>query len=259
MRGEGLSDAVCDVDPHMPDQPVRKCIPLDNSSEANFTSSVINKFIKRSYEILKEQKENIIREENGKFPANSILLRGAGQFRKIPSFKERYDFDACCIAGGGLYKGVASLLGMDIIDVEGATALPDSNVYNKFKRAIEMVNDKYTFVFVHVKATDSLGEDGNYLGKKEFIEKIDAAFGEFFKKDEDTLLVATADHSTPCHFKAHSADPVPVMFHGKGVRVDDVSAFDERSCTRGGLGIIEGKDLLPRIQNLFGKLHLYGA
>jgi len=76
---------------------------------------------------------------------------------------------------------------------------------------------------------------------------------------KDTLLVVTADHSTPCELKQHSADPVPIMFHGAGVRVDDVDAFGERACAKGGMGHIEGKDIMPQIQNLMGRLHLIGA
>jgi 2,3-bisphosphoglycerate-independent phosphoglycerate mutase len=147
---------------------------------------------------------------------------------------------------------------MDILDVPGATALPDTDIEAKFKRAVKSL-DKYNFIFVHVKAADSLGEDGNFNGKRDFIERIDQAVPHLFNLPADTLLIWTADHTTPCEMKAHSADPVPVLFHGQGVRVDNVKAFSERACTSGGLGFMVGLDLMPQMENLLGTLHLVGA
>jgi 2,3-bisphosphoglycerate-independent phosphoglycerate mutase len=258
MKGNGLSSAVSDVDPHIADCKAQKCIPTNNSVEAKFTATLLNKFLKKSHEILSNHPLNAQLIANGNLPANYILLRGAGKYIKIPSFFEKYKLNACCIAGGGLYKGIASFLAMDIIEVEGATALPDSNIKNKFSMAMEKLKD-YDFVFVHVKATDSLGEDGNFEGKKIFIEKADLAFSVFDNIDEETLLVVTADHSTPCELKSHSADSVPIMFYGKGVRIDNVDSFNERSCAAGGLGIVLGNEIMPQIQNIMGKLHLFGA
>jgi len=258
MRGKGLSSAVTDADPHEVGQAVRTVEPTDDSPEAKRTAELLNKFIAKSHEILKEQKFNKERENQGKLPGNCLLVRGAGQYRSFPSFKERYGFSACCIAGGGLYKGIGAFLGMEIIEVPGATALPDSDVEAKFKTALKQL-DSHDFIFIHVKAADSLGEDGNFEEKKEFIEKSDNAMGVFDGLPKDTLLVVTADHSTPCELKQHSADPVPIMFHGAGVRVDDVDAFGERACAKGGMGHIEGKDIMPQIQNLMGRLHLIGA
>jgi len=258
MRGKGLSSAVTDADPHEVGQAVRTVEPTDDSPEAKRTAELLNKFIAKSHEILKEQKFNKERENQGKLPGNCLLVRGAGQYRSFPSFKERYGFSACCIAGGGLYKGIGAFLGMEIIEVPGATALPDSDVEAKFKTALKQL-DSHDFIFIHVKAADSLGEDGNFEEKKKFIEKSDNVMDVFDGLLKDTLLVVTADHSTPCELKQHSADPVPIMFHGAGVRVDDVDAFGERACAKGGMGHIEGKDIMPQIQNLMGRLHLIGA
>jgi len=258
MRGNGLSSAISDVDPHIADSKVKICVPTDNTEEAKFTAEVLNIFLAKSFEILSELEINKKLKQEGKLQANYILVRGAGMYKQIPSFKEKFDLKGCCIAGGGLYKGVAAFLGMDVLSVEGATALPDTNVKNKFALAVEKTKE-YDFVFVHVKATDSLGEDGNYEGKKQFIEKIDLAFSEFEKIDEETLLVVTADHSTPCEMKSHSADPVPIMFYGKGIRTDSVSEFNERACSQGGFHVLQGKDVMPEILNLMRKLHLFGA
>ncbi len=258
FRGKGLSANITDADPHEEGKPVMEVKAKDNSAEAKFTASVINKFMKKAYEILNSLETNKKRAENNEFPANFLLLRGAGQYPTMPTFEEKYGLKACCIAGGGLYKGIGAFLGMDLINVEGATALPDSNVRNKFVKAKEMLN-KYDFVFTHVKATDSLAEDGNFEGKKVFLDKCNDAIEELLNLPEDVLLVITADHSTPCELKAHSADPVPVMFCSPHVRIDNVSRFSEREFANGGLGRMVGADIMPEVMNLMGKLHLIGA
>lgn len=258
FRGKGLSANVTDADPHAEGFPVAQVEPGDDTEEAAFTASVINKFMRKSYEILNAMETNRKRTEEGQLPANFLLLRGAGMYPTMPTFEEKYGLKACCIAGGGLYKGIGAFLGMDLIDVDGATALPDSNVRNKFvaaKKALE----KYDFVFTHVKATDSLAEDGNYMGKKEFIETCDLAAEELLNLPENVMLVVTADHSTACELKAHSADPVPIMFCTEHVRVDDVKAFNERAFVKGGMGRMIGSDIMPEVMNIMGKLHLIGA
>lgn len=258
FRGKGLSANITDADPHAEGLPVWEVKPKDDTKEAAFTASVINKFMRKSYEILDAMEQNKSRKDKGEFPANFLLLRGAGIYPTMPTFEEKYGLKAACIAGGGLYKGIGAFLGMDLINVEGATALPDSNVQAKFvaaKKALE----EYDFVFTHVKATDSLAEDGNFNGKKEFIEKCDVAMKELLDLPDNVMLVITADHSTACELKAHTAEPVPVLFCSSHVRVDDVAEFSERACALGGLGRMEGKDIMPAIMNIMGKLHLIGA
>ncbi len=258
LRGKGLSAAVSDADPHEEGKPVMTIHPLDNSKAAAFTAEVLNKFLRKSYEILDKLETNRLKSVAGQFPANFLLLRGAGIYPSIPKFNEKYELESCCIAGGGLYKGIGAFLGMDLIHIDGATALPDTDVEAKFKKAIEML-DAYNFVFVHVKAADSLAEDGDSEGKKSFIEKADKAAALFTNLPDDVLLVITADHSTVCELKSHSADPVPVLFCNPSARIDIVSEIGERAFANGGLGFVEGKDIMPQIMNLMGKLHLIGA
>lgn len=258
LRGKGLSAAISDADPHEEGKPVMTIKPLDDSKEAAFTAVVLNKFLRKSYEILDSLAANKERTASGLAAANFLLLRGAGVYPSMPKFNEKYELKSCCIAGGGLYKGIGAFLGMDLIDVEGATALPDTDIEAKFKAALNAL-DAYDFIFVHVKAADSLAEDGNFAGKKEFIEKADKAISLLADLPDDVLLVVTADHSTACELKAHSADPVPVLFCNPSVRIDDVSVFSEKAAANGGYGIAEGKDIMPQVMNLMGKLHLIGA
>jgi 2,3-bisphosphoglycerate-independent phosphoglycerate mutase len=146
---------------------------------------------------------------------------------------------------------------MDVIQVDGVNGLPDTNIEAKIIAAKDSLK-KYDFVFVHIKAADSLGEDGDYIGKSAFIEKIDVAVKDLVDM-KDVVLLITGDHSTPCAMKRHSADPVPVVIRGPGVRKDNVVSFGERACVSGGLGHILGADLMPEISNLVGLSKLIGA
>lgn len=258
MRGEGLSAAVTDADPHKAAGRARPVGPRDATPAARRTANVLNGFIDRASAILREHPLNVERRRDGRAEANYLLLRGAGHYRQVPSFRERYGLSACCIAGGGMYKGIGRYLGMAVLEVPGATGLPETDLQAKFRAALGSL-DTSQFVFVHVKATDSFGEDGDFMGKKAFIETIDRAAHLFASLPADTLFVMTGDHSTPCALREHSADPVPIMVRGSGVRVDDVAAFGERACARGGLGTISGADVMPHALNLMGRLPLTGA
>ena len=258
LRGKGLSSAIIDADPHREGKSIIKVVPTDGTPEAKFTAEVLNKFLSKAHEILKNHKLNKDRIAQGKLAANHLLVRGAGQYKAMPKFKEKYGLSACCIAGGGLYKGVGAFLGMEIIDIAGATAMPDTDIKAKFSAALEKLKT-YDFVFVHVKATDTLAHDGNFEGKKEFIEKADDAMKLWFDLPKNTLLIVTGDHSTACEFKDHVAEPIPIMFYGASVRVDDVMEFNERACAKGGLGFMTGMDIMPEVMNLLGRAHLIGA
>ncbi|VVB53669.1 2,3-bisphosphoglycerate-independent phosphoglycerate mutase 1 [uncultured archaeon] len=258
MHGPGLSAAITDPDPHEVGLRVVESSATDGSPEAKKTARILNAFLLKCHQVLKDIPENKKRVAEGKPPVNFVLVRGAGVVTKIPPFQERYHMKAACVAGAGLYKGVAKAVGFDILDCEGATGKPDTNVRNKFLRAKKAFEEGYEYVFVHVKAADNLAEDGNFEGKKAFIEKIDAASDVLLSMD-DTVIALTGDHSTSCTLKAHTGDPVPIFMWGPGVRPDGVQEFGERPCMTGGLGHIKGSKVLQEILNLLGKQHLVGA
>ncbi|HIH16839.1 MAG TPA: 2,3-bisphosphoglycerate-independent phosphoglycerate mutase [Candidatus Diapherotrites archaeon] len=257
MRGKGLSSQVSEADPHVADAKVAAVKALDGSREAAFTAQVLNAFMEKSHAVLKAHPLNLERVKGRKLPANFLLLRGAGMVPRLPSFQEKWGLKGAGIAGGGLYKGIIRLLDMELIAVKGATGLPDTDVKAKFAAAREALKT-HDFVFVHVKATDIFGEDGNWKAKKEFIEKVDKGLAEVMGLKE-VFIAITADHSTACCFKAHTADPVPLVIRGNGVRVDDVKSYGERACAKGGLGRITGLQLLPLLVDLMGRARLYGA
>ncbi len=244
LHGKELSANISDADPHESGQKVLEVKPLDNSTEAKKTAEVLNAFLKKSHKILQKHTLNKKRKAQGLPLANYLLCRGAGFVRKIPNFEERYGLKAACIAGAALYKGVASMIGMQILKVNGATGIINTDVRAKFVAAKKALK-KFDFVFVHVKPTDSLGEDGNCKGKKEFIEKIDAAAKELLGI-KNTVIAITADHSTPCEQKKHSADPVPLMVFGTGNN-DGLQKFGESECKKGSLGHLLGNDLMPKL------------
>jgi 2,3-bisphosphoglycerate-independent phosphoglycerate mutase len=258
MRGKNLSSAVSDVDPHKTMSKPLKSIAEERSMEARRTAAAINKFVNKAHSILRIHPFNKERVARGKNPANYILLRGAGQVKRIPSFEKMWGFKACCIAGAALYKGVAAFVGMDVLEVKGATGDKHTNIKAKLKAALNALSQDYDFAFVHVKACDNFGHDGDAKGKKRFIEKIDKACS-MLKKADGVLTVVTADHSTPCSLKDHSGDPVPLLMHGEGVRKDSVNQFGERPCMQGGLHRIKGVELMQEIINVLGKNELVGA
>jgi len=257
LHGGNLDGRISDTDPHKNNIKILKSYPLVKNDYAKHTAQIINQFIIKSYKILSTHRFNKKRVAEGNLPANILLLRGAGKLPKLPSFKEKYGLRAACIAGAGLYKGIGRLLGMDVIKVPQATGKPDSNIKAKMKTALEVLRT-YDFTFVHIKGADVLAEDGNYLGKKKFIEKIDLALAPLINR-EDLLIVVTADHTTSSILKIHTADPVPVLIAGKNLHTDNVSIFGERSAAGGKLGHIIGGHLMPIIIDFIGRAPLTGA
>ena len=148
-------------------------------------------------------------------------------------------------------------LGLEHVPVEGITGSQDSNIAGKIAAAQTELRTK-DFVLVNIKGADESGHDGLAVQKRNFIEKIDSEL-EPLLAQKDCIIVICADHSTPCTIKDHSADPVPVIIRGDGVRMDDVVRFDEYSCAKGGLYRIRGCDLMPIALDLINKAHKFGA
>ena len=251
MRNKNLSSYISDGDPYYGKlgKKAKKIVALDKSRKSKFTAQVLNKFLERAHEILKEHPLNKKREKAGLFVANYILTRGASSLYKIPSFKKRYKLKSCCVAGKILYKQIAEILGMKLVKVKGANGLVSTNLKGKVsasKRALK----NYDFVFLHIKATDSLAEDGNFLGKRNFIEKIDKNIKPLLAL-KDTLIIVTADHSTCSLLKRHCRELIPLLIFG--AERDSVSKFSEKACKRGTLGKIKQTHLVAKILRMIKK------
>lgn len=245
LRGKNLSSNISDGDPHYGKlgEGLREIEPLDETEEAKFTAGVLNKFLEQSHQILKEHSFNKERQEKGLLSANYILTRGVSSFVEMPSFKKRYGLKAACIAGRNLYKQIGESLGMKLIKVEGADGSVSTNLDGKVSAAKNHLK-KYDFIFLHIKAADSLAEDGNCLGKKEFIEKIDKSLEPLLDL-KDVLIAVTADHSTCCGLKRHCDELIPILVYGAGS--DGLSKFSEKECRNGTLGQFSQLDLMKKI------------
>jgi 2,3-bisphosphoglycerate-independent phosphoglycerate mutase len=237
IRGDGLGDRVNDTDPQAIGVPP---LPAKGEDEAaQRTAAVVNQFVAEAVRVLADEA-----------PTNGVTLRGFATYPKIATFPEVYGLRAAAIAVYPMYKGLARLVGMDILDA-GQTL--QSQI-----ATLAQVWNAYDFFFLHYKYTDSSGEDGNFPAKVQMIEKLDAAIPEILQLKPDVLIV-TGDHSTPSKLKSHSWHPVPTLLVADTCRPDEVTQFNEKACLRGGLGQFPAKHLMLLAMAHAQRLGKYGA
>ncbi len=258
LRGPDLSADISDIDPHETGKRILTCNP--HSPEAEKTARIVNEFVKRSHELLKDLEVNKKRVERGLPPANVILLRGAGKHEDVPTVKKRYGIKSAVIAGGALYIGTAKYVGMDHIMVEGQTGTIETNFDGIAEKTIECIKSGYDYVFVHIKAPDNASHDGNAAEKVLAIEKSDVMIGKILDEVGDKLVVlVTADHCTPVSVGEHTCDPVPVVLYCDFIRPDRVNRFSEFDMANGSLHMIRGLDVMPLLLGHAGHIEKYGA
>ena len=254
LRGKGLSHEITNTDPAHPKEGElvsnwknkKYLLSKPLSKDSKKTAEIINEFTEKAIKVLSENPINKKRE----YPANIVLVRGPGYYCPIAPMKERFGIKAGCIAGAALYKGCACYVGMDIINVKGATGDEYTDLKAKIAATIKALK-KYDLVFLHIKATDVFGHDSNCKKKAEFIEKVDKAIKPFLKLKK-TPIIITGDHSTPCTVGEHTSDPVPVLIYADEIPNDKIKIFNEKNCAKGGLGLIYGKHIMPIITYLLG-------
>ena len=257
LRGRGLSPKVSDTDPHEVGAKVLDSEPLEAAAKP--TAKAVNAFTKQAYKLLKGHPVNRARVAKGEPPANIVVLRGAGIYPSLVPITERMHLTAAGIAGVALIRGMFRTVGIDPIDVPGATGGLDTDMIAKADAALEALKT-YDLVVLHVKATDLCGHDGKASEKIRVIERMDAMMGHLKSKlSSDVVVAITADHSTPVAVKDHSGDPVPLTIFGEGVRVDGVLNFDERSVAAGALGRIRGQDVMNLLLDISNRATKYGA
>jgi len=258
LRGPGLSPHVSDTDPGKVGQPLLKAKPL--TGEALKTAEVVNEVTAEIRRKLKGHPLNRERAKRKLLPANAVVFRGAGVLPEIESFTGRFKVKAAFIAVTSLIRGVCLAAGMKNIPVKGATGTTKTNLYGKAEGLVKALKT-YDFCFLHVKGTDNASHDGNLEEKIAMIERLDEMIGYLLDNLnlEETYLAVTADHATPVTVGNHTGDPVPLTILGPEVLSDGVKAFSERSCARGGLGRIRGKDVINILMNYLGKVKKLGA
>ena len=252
LKGKGLSAAVSSNDPKKTGVLPQTIVPEDDTKEAAFTAEVCNEFSRQAAEILKNHPVNLERKARGEFPANIVLIRGAGEMGVYETFEEKHELSGSVVAAAALIGGIGSSVGLERIPV-----LPTTSLAEQVKLVCSELERK-DFVLFNIKTTDEYGHDGKAVEKTKCLEEIDAAILPFFEIPE-LMIAICGDHSTPCTIKDHSADPVPLIIHGDGTRIDTVTRYDEISCAAGGLCRICGGSLMPILRDLVDKTHKYGA
>jgi len=245
QKGEKLSANISDGDPKETGKKALKIKSLDNSAAGRYTAEVLNEFLSKAGIVLKNHRLNKERAEKGLPPANFLLVRGAGQMGRTLSFNRKYGL-AAGYAASGLYRGIARALGMKEIKIKGASGFADSNLEAKFSAAKKAL-EKFTFVFLHIKAADNLAEDGNFSGKKSFLEKVDGEMKQVMGL-KSVFLALSGDHSTCSLLKRHCNLPFPVLFYGPNVVKKGVARkFSEKNCKKGELGTISQLSLMKHL------------
>ncbi|MCX5913613.1 MAG: 2,3-bisphosphoglycerate-independent phosphoglycerate mutase, partial [Deltaproteobacteria bacterium] len=237
LRGEGLRGEIEDTDPEREGVP-----PLDPKAavpEAERTASLVGKIVAQAGKILSAEPK-----------ANMVLLRGFAKHTQYPSMKERYGLHSLAIATYPMYRGISRLVGMTVLSEV-------HNLKGEFQALTDHFSD-YDFFYLHVKQTDSRGEDGNFDAKVAVIEEVDQYLPQVLALKPDVLVV-TGDHSTPAKMAGHSWHPLPLILHSKYCLIDAVKKFDEVSCLGGALGRMCSVDLMPLALANARRLTKFGA
>ena len=238
LRGEGLGDALSETDPQRLGVPALPVNALKSNSEKS--AQLVNEFIGQARKLLAD-----------KHPANMILLRGFAKHPDMPTFKDVYGLNAAAIAVYPMYRGLAKLLGMKMLPVPGEAIGDEFSV-------LEKNWSDFDFFYIHIKKTDSAGEDGDFARKAHVIEELDSQLPRLLALQPDVIIVGS-DHSTPALLKSHSWHPVPVLLYSRYCRADNIAEYSERACARGSLGRLLSKDLMPMALANALRLTKFGA
>ncbi|MCA1717997.1 MAG: 2,3-bisphosphoglycerate-independent phosphoglycerate mutase, partial [Actinobacteria bacterium] len=238
FRAEGLSDALSDSDPQRVGLEPLPVEPTSDDPSAKQSADLANAFIEEANRILADH-----------HPANTVLLRGFGMHPALPKFDEIYDLHAAAIAGYPMYKGLARLAGMEVLQ-EG------EGIAGEFE-TLKANWASYDFFFVHVKAPDAAGEDGDFERKSAVVEEVDALVPDLLDLGPDALAV-TGDHATPAKMKSHSWHGVPFLLSSE-YTMPTAESFGERACAGGSLGVFPAEEIMGLLMGHALKLNRYGA
>jgi len=236
MRGNELSEHIGETDPQQTGVPPLDCLALQPGGGP--TANYVNRFTSQAKELL-----------NNEPVANMVLLRGWSKLPDLPSFPETYKMKSSAIAAYPMYRGLATVAGMEIIPT-GAT----------FADEIQTLKDNFNgsdFFFLHYKPADAAGEDGDFEAKVKTLEELDKFIPDILALNPSVFAIA-GDHSTPAVLASHSWHPVPLMIHSKWTLGDHNKGFNEYDCRFGSLGTLEAKYLMSLILAHSERLTKYG-
>ena len=237
FHGDGLAPEVNDSDPQqigVPPRPIAASNP-----ESSRLAGIANQFIAQAKATMA-----------GHHPANMILLRGFSKHPQFPSMGEIYKLKPAAIACYPMYRGLAKLVGMEVLKT-GAT------IEDEFTTLKQHYPD-FDFFYLHIKGTDSAGEDGDFERKVRVLEQVDKTLPELISLKPDVVVV-TGDHSTPALLKGHSWHPLPTLLYSRWCRPDRVSEFSESACVSGGLGRFPATQIMALAMANALKLTKFGA
>jgi 2,3-bisphosphoglycerate-independent phosphoglycerate mutase len=239
LRGPDLVGDVEDTDPHR--EGVRPAPVRARSEEAHRTAELVQSFLDQSAELLAEEER-----------ANALLLRGFDTHRSLDSLEARFGLSGVCMAEYPMYRGLSQLLGLEV------APRPDGPAEMFEKQLPSCWKKESDYVFLHFKATDSRGEDGDFDAKVAALEQLDGLLPHLLALDPPVLVV-TGDHSTPARMAAHSWHPVPLLIRAASARCDGVRSFDEVACAGGALGLRPALDVMGLALGHAGRLEKFGA
>lgn len=253
LKIKGGDKRVSCTPPHdVPGTPYSEVLVKADCPEAENTAELLNKLILKSMEILPKHPVNLKRVAEGKDPANCIWPWSAGYKPEMKSLMERYGLKSgAVISAVDLIRGIGVYAGLEVIKVDGATGLYDTNYEGKTQAALDALR-KHDFVYLHIEASDEAGHEGNVDLKKKTVEYLEnrvvkPILEEVSKWDEPVAIAILPDHPTPCRLKTHISEPVPFLIYYPGIQPDGVSQYDEESAKAGDYGLLTGDEFMKAL------------
>ena len=243
VDGMGIAKAVSDF------MKIEKCIPLEQTEDAASAAILVNEFTEQSLEIMKKSDVNKQRSQKNKKLLNSILLRDAGnKYPNVKPINDLHSMNFSCIVDMPVEVGISNILKMKTFNAGGLTD------YEGKASVAAQATETENAIYVHLKGPDDFGHDGDAIGKMKNIEEIDKRFFGTLLDQIDVSKIAvmiSADHSTPCIYKGHSDDPVPLLISGDMIANDDAQRFTEAEAKKGAIGLIEGAQVVKTAIDFF--------
>lgn len=253
LKIKGGDKRVSCTPPHdVPGTPFAEVLVKADCPEAENTAELLNKLILKSMEILPKHPVNLKRVAEGKDPANCIWPWSAGYKPEMKTLMERYGLKSgAVISAVDLIRGIGVYAGLEVIKVDGATGLYDTNYEGKTQATLDALR-KHDFVYLHIEASDEAGHEGNVDLKKKTVEYLEnrvvkPIFEEVSKWDEPVAIAILPDHPTPCRLKTHISEPVPFLIYYPGIQPDGVSQYDEESAKAGDYGLLTGDEFMKAL------------